>query len=206
MIEKAILFIIASLLISGCCNEEPVEAGRYPLTDVELQLIPYSLGDTIRFIHSNGYEFDFKVTKETLEWKKHSEFCEWNCCGQGYYSYQQKTTVLESLYPKLSLKFQLGGNDWYYYSNNLNIDINNRFALSMPFDSLGNIICDNQTVRCYDTLRINGYLFYYVFEKDFDFYYSLEDSTLFMPESILYNQYGLLQIKMTNDETYSLKN
>jgi hypothetical protein len=124
MINKLIFIVFVALLTSGCCNEESIETGRYPLTDAELQLVPYTLGDSIRFIHSKGYEFDFKVTQETLEWKKHSEFCEWFCCAPDYISYQQKTTVLESVYPNMTLRFQMGGIEGYYQSNTLSFDIN----------------------------------------------------------------------------------
>jgi hypothetical protein len=199
------LFVVF-LMISSCCRQDPVETARYELSDIELELIPYSYGQQINFIHSNGYTFQFSVTEDKLEWNEYYRFCEWNCCGQDYFSYQVKTTRLESVYPNLIIELSLGGIRFSdYIPMFLNLNINNRHFISMQYDSTSNFICDSvNKVMCYDSILIHDKSYTNVIEKYFDSHYFIQDSTVLIPESILYNKLGLLQIKMSNDETFSL--
>ena len=79
------------LIVSSCCREDSMETARYELTSDELALLPYFNGQKINFVHSNGYSFDFNVIEDKIEWKEYHDFCEWNCCGNDYFSYQVKT-------------------------------------------------------------------------------------------------------------------
>jgi len=200
--------LIILLLNSSCCRQDPIETARYELSDSELALIPYAYGEQIDFVHSNGYTFQFSVTEYKLEWEEFYEFCEWNCCGQNYFSYQVKITKLESAYPNLIIELSLGGTRFSDYSPMLlNFNINNRHFITMQYDSLSNFKCDglNRAI-CHDSILIHDKLYTGVIEKYFDSHYFIQDSTILMPESILYNHLGLLQIKMSNDETFSLNN
>ncbi len=205
---KKILFIVLILgVFLSSCRDKSVEIARFELSEAEKNLVPYHSGQQVNFIHSNGYEFSFNVTEEKLEWFKHVDFCEWGCRNQDYYSYQVKTVILESTYPVLRLRFCIGGDAWQeYYSDVLNFDINQRNFLSMPFDSNAQFICDSLTgIIAYDTVLIGTTKYFNVFEKSFYSSYFV-DSTVLAPKSIFYNSQGLLQIKMSNDETYSIKN
>lgn len=200
-------FGISLFVITSCCREDSVETARYELTEGELQLIPYEFGQKINFIHSNGYEFDFTVTQDTMEWRTYSPFCEGNCCGLDYISYQVRTTEMESSYPALKLKMTVG--EFGYdenYPKFFSLDINHRHFLSIQYDSMGSFICNNdQEVLCHDTISIQNEIFTMVVEKYFDSHYFIDDSTILVPGSALYNNLGLLQIKMSNDETFSIK-
>ncbi len=200
-----IILILGAVLYS--CKDHPVEIARFELGEAEQNLVPYHSGQQIDFIHSNGYEFTFNVTQESLEWFKHFDFCEWGCRNQEYFSYQVKTVIMESDYPVLSLRFCVGGDAWQeYYDNVLNFDINQRHFISMPYNSQAEFICDTLTgIVVYDTVLIGTTEYYNVYEKAFDSSFFI-DSTNMAPKSILYNSQGLLQIKMSNDETYSVKN
>lgn len=209
MINNLIRLSIILIIISSCCNEDSIETARYELTNAELELIPYTNGQQINFKHSNGYTFDFKVIENKLEWKEYHDFCEWNCCGQDYFSYQVKTTKLQSQYPLIAIELLLG-EDWYnnydYNSMSLHFNFNYTHSTALQYDSLANFICDDiYNGICHDSIIINDKLYTCVVEKFFE-YYNQPDSTSLVPESILYNNFGLLQIRMSNDETYSLNN
>ena len=102
--KRIIQTLMLFLLLSSCCREDSIEVARYELGAQELALLPYSNGQKVSFVHSNGYAFDFNVIEDRIEWEQHHAFCEWNCCGNEYYSYQMKTTILESTI-QISLEF-----------------------------------------------------------------------------------------------------
>lgn len=206
--KRVIQTIILLLLLSSCCREKSIETARYKLTSDELALLPYTKGETINFIHSNGYSFDFKVVKDSIEWRVYQDFCEWNCCGNDYFSYQVKSTILESSYPKFHIEFSLGGTRFSeYYPQILSIEINNRHFINFPYDASTNFICDSETKTIYyDSITLNKKMYYKVFKKDFDDHYYLNDSTVLVPMSVFFNKSGLIQLEMSNNETYTINN
>ncbi len=203
---KLLQLLIFILILSSCCNEDSIETARYELFDSELQLIPYQLNQKIGFKHSKGYTFSFNTTMDKLEWKEHHDFCEWNCCGQDYFSYQEKNTQIQSDYPRFTINFSLiGAQNGNYNHNSLQISINHTYFTNLPYDSLGNFICNETTGIIYhDSILLNNKYYYDVFEKALESNISKEDTDILVPKSILYNDYGLIQIKTSNDETYSI--
>ncbi len=207
MKRKLLELLVFVLIFSSCCNEQSIETARYELSPEELQLIPYQMGQEINFKHSKGYTFSFKTIMDKVEWKEYHDFCEWNCCGQDYSSYQVKNTQIQSSYPNLTIDFSLGGLDYRDYQNALEININSRHFISLPYDTLGNIVCDGTTnTICHDSILIDNTYYYDVKEKPFDRHSFIQDSSVLIPESIIYNDNGLIQIKMSNNETYSIHN
>ncbi|PIF05886.1 MAG: hypothetical protein CSA36_04325 [Draconibacterium sp.] len=188
--------------------EDPIETARYELTNDELELLPYTKGEKINFIHSNGYAFDFNVTENKIEWKEHHNFCEWNCCGNDYFSYQVKTTILESTYPKFHIEFSLGGtrlND--YYPQTLNMEINHSYFIKFPYDTLTNFICNSATKTIYyDSIALNNQMYYEVIMKNFDSHNFISDSSVLVPMSVYFNNLGMIQLEMSNHETYTINN
>lgn len=204
--SKTILIFSSCLLVfSSCCFKKPNETARYALSESELKLIPYEMNDIIQFEHSEGYEFEFEVVEDIIEWKKYSDFCEWNCCGQDYFSYQSRKTTLISFYPNFEIHLLLGENHFDYTPNTLTIDINSRHYFIMEYDSLAEIqVRDNMILH--DSLILNNIVFKNVIEKPIQYRTYTNDSIELMPQSILFNECGLLQIKMNNDETYTISN
>ncbi len=205
---KQIQTLILLLIVSSCCMKESIEIARYELTADELELLPYTNEEKINFIHSNGYTFDFNVTENKVEWKEHHGFCEWNCCGNDYFSYQLKTTVLESSYPKFHVEFSLGGSTFGDYSPQvLNMRINHRHFIQFPYDSLAHFICDSVTKTVYyDSISLNNQMYYKVVMKKFDSHYVVNDSSALEPKSIYFNNLGMIQLEMSNYETYTINN
>jgi hypothetical protein len=210
MFGKYLFFIIIvaiPLAFTSCCNEEDVEVARYNLTESELALIPYTLGQRVTFTHSNGYEFDAFVDDIATEWQQYYDFCEWYCCGQEYFSYQTKRVLLRSSYPNLRMRFKLSENFYGEYSPmNINFDINHRHIVTIPYDSLGNFLTEAPEIFIHDSVSLNGITYHCVAEKLFDFHMFVDDKEVNTPYSILYSKsIGLLQIKMSNNETFTIK-
>jgi len=200
-----VIIFLSLLLFNACCFKKPNETARYALSEKELNLIPYEINDVVYFEHSGGYLFEFEVVEDLIEWRKYTEFCEWNCCGQDYFSYETKKTTLISFYPKFEIHLLLGENHFDYTPNTLTIDINSRHYFIMNYDSLAEIqIIDNMILH--DSLILNDVVFKNVIEKPIEYLTYTNDSIELMPQSILYNQFGLLQIKMNNDETFTISN
>ena len=118
-----LLLIFSIPLLTSCCNEDNVEVARYELTQYELELIPYTLGQKVVFEHSNGYEFNAYVEEIATEWQQYFDFCEWNCCGQDYFSYQTKRVFLVSSYPNLRMRFRLNESIYSDYTPRIFISI-----------------------------------------------------------------------------------
>jgi hypothetical protein len=205
---KILALLLIAAFFSSCCNKESIETARYELSEDELNLIPYEEGQKINFEHSNGYEFCFEVVENRVEWKEHHDFCEWGCCGKDYFSYQVKYVRIKSSYPKLNIEFSVGGTGYGGYLEDLiYISVNSGYFASIMYDSLANFICTEAAdVTCYDSVNINGNYYYGVVEKDFESGFA-QDSTVLAIKSLLYNkQHGLIQLEMTNNETYSINN
>lgn len=202
----SVIIILFSFFLSSCCNEDNVEVARHELTQYELELIPYTLGQKVVFEHSNGYEFNAYVEEIATEWQQYYDFCEWYCCGQEYFSYQTKRIFLVSSYPNLRMRFRLNESIYSdYIPMNLHFDINHRHFLSIPYDSLGNFQVSYSDAIIHDSVVLNGQIFRCVVEKNFEFSMFVDDPSINIPESILYSKEGLLQIKMSNDETFTIK-
>lgn len=206
MKKHYILIVILSIIMVSCCDD-PVEIARFELKTGEKELIPYVLNDKITFVHSNGYEFDFSVKTADLKWLEHHDFCEWGCCGKEYFSYQVKTVELESSYPLINISLNLGCDYWNeYYPKVMSVALN-RNSLSLIYDNDFKFVCDTITkAERYDSLLIGNILYYNVIEKKFSGNY-FADSTVLAPQFLFYNSSsGILQIKMTNEETFTIKN
>lgn len=206
--RKIIKALILCLLLSSCCREDSIETDRFNLETDELAILPYQNEGKINFVHSEGYAFDFNVIEDKLKWEEHHNFCEWNCCGNDYFSYQVKTSILESTYPKFHIEFSLGGNRIGEYTPQvLYVEINNSHIVQFPYDTLTNFICDTvSNTLFYDSISLNNKTFYDVFKGEFDSYRIYEDSSVLIPRSLYYNNLGMIQLEMTNNETYTINN
>ena len=63
--NKLILFVgLLSMAFWGCNKES------HPLTEIDKQMIPYELGDTIRFINESGRLSTLPVVEDETEWRE----------------------------------------------------------------------------------------------------------------------------------------
>ena len=200
------LSLIMIVFLAWSCCDDPVEIARFELTESEKSLIPYNLGENHSFIHTNNFEFDFKVIENKLEWHEHHDFCEWFCCGKEYFSYQTKKVILKSDYPIMEIAMILGGNDWGdYYPGTLNFTLNNGYSTAFAYNNFG-FICDSiSKTEHFDSLLVGNLYYHNVYKKHFEFWEGTDTSAL-APSYLLFNEIGLLQIYFNNDESFTIKN
>lgn len=63
------LLIVAIVLVFLClsCRKDDY----YPVTKLDRKMIPYQIGDTVRFINDKGERVTLVATKETSSWDNH---------------------------------------------------------------------------------------------------------------------------------------
>lgn len=199
-------FITYLILLSAfptCCNEDPIETEKIALSPSETLLIPYSLNQSVSFKHSNGFIFDFLVTDDNYKWNRDS-YCD-ECCGEEYTSYQERVVTLKAKYPEFNVVLALNTLDQFHTKEkNMSININ-RYQSHLKYDNDGQFICD--TTTCYDEIMINNNSYFNVIETSLENRYRTNNAINLYPQKVLYNaNFGIIQIKTSNNETYSLNN
>jgi hypothetical protein len=119
MINKAkfipVLFTAAFFSsLTGCYCEDCGESCsnvydfESKLADCQKTIGHYKKGKTIHYEHSNGYDLDFTVSKDTIYHKRESEYC-------ANFDTEVREIELTSTYPIMSLKLIFNGG--YEYEN-----------------------------------------------------------------------------------------
>lgn len=196
-----ITYLIILSAFPTCCRDEAVETKKISLSESEIKLIPYSINQSINFKHSNGFIFNFIVTQDTYNWNS-DNYCD-ECCGGEYTSYQERLVSLESEYPEFNISLSL--NSLSYFENEEKImDINiNRYNSKLKYNDNSKLICEN--IICHNEIVINDKTYYNVIESELKNNYDTNSSINLFPQIILYNNnFGIIQIKMSNNETYSI--
>ena len=177
------LTVMILLFLSSCCKEG-VEVNRYLLTDIEKETIPYLTNETIKFNHTNGFEFDLTVSVRQTELKT----MEIRHCGDNYSTYESLTVNLLSNIPELFIKIEMCPNECY---PPLMTILNDKYYFGLNISSEPDI----------DTLTLNG-------KKYNDIYVGesfLADTLIIQPKQVLYNKkVGIIQIVLTNDEKFTI--
>lgn len=198
-----ITYLIILSAFPTCCNDEAVETERVSLSESEIQLIPYTLKQTVNFKHSKGFTFNVMVNENIFEWNS-DNFCD-ECCGGEYTSYQERHVLLVSEYPEFNISLSLNSLKNYGEEEKaISIDIN-RYRSYFKYDNDTKFICED--IVCYDEIIINDKSYFNVVESEFENRYDTDDTVGFYPQKIRYNNnFGIIQIIMSNNETYSLNN
>lgn len=192
---KLILLLIMFLELSSCTDYDYVERDKYQLEAAKKQLIPYHKGQKINFIHSKGYAFDFTVVVDTITWGN-NKFGFERTVKSYYDSFQKRTVKLVSDYPDFWITLNVSAES---NQNKLHVMLN-RFNAYIPFDENYKLIPNNEQ-KLHESILINNKIYKNVIEL-----YFVTNSDGFN-QSIFYNdQQGLLQIKYSDDETFSINN
>ena len=210
-LKNIIFYIIVFCSLTAC--EKSVETDRTMLSSNEKELAPYIQNQTIKFVHSNGYEFNFKVTDVNLDLLRQYETPSIMFQSGNYIAYQRKSVTMTSTYPKLTIKIELGylGNVYNATETKVDLSIGSRKELRVYFNNYYALMYYNKdlvfdsksdSVTCYNSININGKTYSNVIESKFYYHSDSIDST---PKSVLYNSNGILQIKLCNNENFSIK-
>ena len=179
-----LIFTISFSALQSCCNKSS-EAGRFELNGYEKSFIPYEKGQNVTFFYSgNSQTFLCDVLSvELFEARTVTEHC-----NENYYVYENKVAELSSKIPQLYISLKVTPVDFNPF---MLIKINNTyFNVDITKEP------DIDTVYIQD----NPFTEVYKIEADVD------NDNVIVPNRILFNKaYGILQIKLTNDETYDIK-
>ena len=177
------LTIIVLLLLSSCCKDG-IEVNKYTLTDYEKESIPYLTNETIKFSHTNGFEFDLTVTSRQTELRK----TEIHHCGDNYSTYETLTVELISNIPEFYINIEVVPNE---FNPHMTISVN-KYYFDLDITSEPEI----------DTLIVNGYILSNIYQMES----YTSDTLVITPKQILYNkEVGIIQITMTNNEKITIK-
>ena len=104
---KYFLSLLIVVLFYSC--DKSIETSRVYLTDFEKGFMPYSQGQKLGFVHSNGYSFDFTVNDvKTSFGRQYDEPKPYFDFSGNYIAYQTKSLKMSSTYPRLTLEVKLG--------------------------------------------------------------------------------------------------
>jgi len=217
-ITKFKFFLSLLIVVSFYSCDKSIETSRVYLTDFEKGFMPYFQGQKLGFVHSNGYSFDFTVNDvKTSFGRQYDEPKPYFDFSGNYIAYQTKLLKMSSIYPRLTLEVKLGylnsnasihdsiaGTFNYIYTDSiktLSINLNNQ-SIYLDYLKNGNFIINPDNEVHYDSMNINGKKYFNVIESEF--YYQI-DSLGGSLKSVVCNSKGLLQIKLRNNETFSIK-
>lgn len=173
------------LMLSQISCKRGVETERVLLSDEELSFIPYEINDTIPFIHSNGYQFDFKVV--TME-RYLSPMIVYDS-GKDFITFETLSFAMKSNEPNLYFNIMMIPVK-IYEGNNVQFSLNGNNFIPLGVDQVD-----------FDSILINNKMYYQVMGLKNNWY----DSTLISIDSVYYNKtQGLLKIGMTNEEAFYL--
>jgi len=188
------LIVCSALILTGCpppCSSYvKVNYGEIP--DSILNLIPYSDGERVSFQHSNGLVVNYSISRTEEE---SVEIEEWSC-------YEVNHKVIKAFltpdYPIFQISLYITKFDSTYYdysigvgSSSVNIPVN-----TTPW-SVDNL---------FDSVEVNDVLYTNVFKLKAYSYWDESENQIYL-DSIYFNfETGILQLIMSNNETYRLCN
>lgn len=178
-------FLLTLLALFTSCCKEGYELVRYSFSDQDKAFCPYVGSQKITFTHSRGYEFSLNSNASELKTTQVGP----ESCEDNYYSFDSQVIILESSVPELLIEFNLYPSS---YSSAVNIKVNRAL-----------FTIDKKSPPNFEKLTIEGKEYKNVYVAN---HTEKENVTIF-PTKIYYNaQYGVIQIKMTNDDTFTIKN
>jgi hypothetical protein len=180
---KSTLIITLWVLLfftSSCCNKAE-ESARYSLSDDDKSFIPYLQGQELNFVHSGGAEFVMKVINLTRAYAQTMT----EHCNDDYIVYEYEIAEIFSPDPELYVSLLITPRQ---FNPDMLITVNNT-----------HFILPTNDPPQYDTLNIGGTIFTNVYMVK----NNASDTTVIEPNRVYFNkQYGVLEIKLTNNDSY----
>ncbi|MFO7574590.1 MAG: hypothetical protein R6W67_05490 [Bacteroidales bacterium] len=188
-----LLSILAFLLLFAagcdrCRNPKVIDAGE--LTAEQLALVPYTDGQVVRFLHSEGLIIDYNVSRSTtIEMRDYSGKCE-------MLKFRIDKTSLIPEYPALAMNFYVANTDENYTAFEASIG---KYYFYLPKDT--------ENFFSYGTLGdmpLNDTLYTDVFFLKTPAW-SIPQYEVIYVDSLYYNYTtGVIRITMSNSEKYTI--
>ncbi|MCM1531341.1 MAG: hypothetical protein NC048_05420 [Bacteroides sp.] len=178
-----ILLIVLTGMLSSC-KPSP---GRYSVTVLERQMIPYQIGDTVRFRNEHGETITLTFAQETSKWDlKEDNMLE---------EHRSITLQSESKAYKLFLTMLAWGEYGYAYRCIAVVLNSPHVQGDIAYDSKGNLIIYKHLWVLYDSISIDGHTYYDV----------SEDNTSSPYQSYYNKTHGVLQMKKDGKAVFTLQ-
>lgn len=186
------LCILPFVLFSACSPcADPILIDRGKIADTALKMVPYQNGKTYRLQHSAGLVISFTATRQSRE-----EYLECEECCKYRYKYEVDETTLTPDYPIFNLGFQISNFDSTRLSFSGNAGYYN-FHIPSLADGLN-------IPEFAGSMVLDGREFYDVYRMKSDYGYLSRKDTIY-PDSLYYSYgLGIIQLKMSNGERYSI--
>ncbi len=190
--NKITFLFFVILLVSACrpCDE-PIVIDNGKIPDSILSYIPYQNGLNYKFRHSGGLVIGFSAVRASNE-----AWLECHRCCKFVYKYEENITTLIPDYPIFNIGFNLANMDSSFCALSAWVGHD---GFSIPAN-------DYQAgfVGFADSILIGDKVFYNVFKIKSDYSSGYNRETIYT-DSIYYSyQHGLIQIKMSNGEKYTI--
>jgi hypothetical protein len=190
--KRIFLIFIGVVSFFGCipCDSPiTIDNGVIPLE--KLSFVPYQTDKVYRFQHSAGLVIDFNSIRQSHEeWS----ICE-ECCSNEY-KFEVNSTTLTPDYPIFDFGFDISNSDTTYFLCTARIG---KYQFYIPTDP-------NRTdyFQFVDSIFIVGQYYHNVFKLKSD-YGSYYDTDSIYADSLYYSyEKGIIQIKMSNGEKYTI--
>ncbi len=188
-------FVVLVLFLSFGCNrcDPPQIINNGSIDETFLAMLPYKAGDTLKLIHSGGQIINFEIEENTHTEQTYQE----EYCNEYLYEYQVVENIFTSDFPIFGLKTYMSNMDtisaWFGISVG-------QYGFTIPTNDF-----ERENFPPKDSVLIEKFWYkdVYAIKTYVDTYFS--DDHSIRPDSLFYNYtFGILQIKMTNHETYTL--
>lgn len=183
--------VLVILLLYGCPPCDPIMLDNGPLPDSILTLVPYQDGETYRLKHSNGQVISFTARRYTEK-----ELMDCHYCCDFTINYENNITQLTPDYPVFAISLMLSNADTIRYDFSCNIG---KYFLNVPVKPDPYAVY----VDFADSLLVGDNYYYDVF-KIKPYNHSLWNEPIKVDSVFYNNENGILLIKMTNEEYYSI--
>ena len=194
--KKTILLALLTGLITSCTR--PVYQS-HELTEVDYQMIPYKLGQTVGFIDYEGQPFILTVTEDTTRFSMSRQM------DNLYYMYSSRTVRLQS--EKLRIFLSIDSHRSFEVYNVINVSINTNIETTWSYyaiyyDKEGKF-SEYGGGSIHDSIDIDGKVYYDVVECNTNKGANEQPA---VPTQFFYNKtYGILQINIDGENFCTIK-
>ena len=193
--QIVIILILSAILVSSCEIAVDREIGRCDLTEAQMQIIPYKMGQVVSFIDGAGRTVDLTITQNELGWNYDGMASSFH---EEYLAYRTKFVALKSQTNNLEIYLHIFAGSSLSGYDNCSLRIGRKSSSGgamLYYDTEGIFLSGIGSTLFHDSLKINDSVYYNVIEQA-SIYDTISKQTL---THLFYNKtHGILHI--TNGE------
>ncbi|MDR0830612.1 MAG: hypothetical protein LBN95_10970 [Prevotellaceae bacterium] len=195
-----LIALILTTVLAFSCRKDKVR--YYKLTEIDYQMIPYKLGQTVNFVDSLGQSFVLTVIKDTI-----TE----GAIDTKYESIDRWLVSLKSELRNFWISLVIE-EKWNFYKHiSITTSTFNSYSFLISYDNEGKFVTDTTSSfdkqYNYDSLEINNKVYYDVVENIICKAHTSHENENKIPIGLLYNKtYGILQLADKDKVLFTIDN